>query len=457
MKRIMTRRSFLGSVSAVSAATVLAGCAPKVVEKVVKETVVVAGTPQIVEKKVEVTAVPVPTKVQNVVLSYHVVGGGVRDKLYQESVDRFNKANAPAITVKMEPLVGNDEQVQQKILTMIASGTVPDVVHMDTMFVNQVVPTGVLLPLDDLPGCADLVKAIWPGAMAPLILNGKTWAIPIRANSIQYYYDKDMAKEAGLDPQKPPKYLSDLTDWAGKMTKKNASGQVERYGYDYKFSNKNASWTLHAWYTLIWGYKGQVLDDKGRAAFNSEAGAKALQWWVDLAKAKYAPESSIDNGMEFKKVASTVTGEWEIFHLKEELKINLGVSPFPYPEGGVHAIPLGGRTLVMYKANKYPELGWKLIQHVMSKEEQMAVTKGMGGLTPRRDVLDDPWWDKNPEYKLTLQDMEFVRPKDATPYFLQLCDIMLRCFQRSILEGMAPAKSLDQAATEFNALVDGKK
>ncbi|NPV49008.1 MAG: ABC transporter substrate-binding protein [Armatimonadetes bacterium] len=453
MSHTVSRRALLRSTAMLAGASALAGCAPKVVEKVVKETVVVAGTPQVVER--EVTAVP--TKVGNVVLSYLVVGGGVRDKLYGESVDRFNKANGPGLTVKMEPLVGNDEQVQQKILTMIAAGTVPDVVHVDTMFINQLAPTGVLLPLDDMPGAKELFDAIWPGAMAPLIIDGKTWAVPIRANSVQYYYNKDMAKEAGLDPETPPVYLSDLTEWAAKMTKKDATGQVECFGYDYKFSNKNASWTLHAWYPLIWGYKGRVLDDNGRAAFNGDAGIKALQWWVDLKKAQYAPESSIDNGLEFKKVASTITGEWEIYHLKNEVGLNLGVARFPYPEGGEHAIPLGGRTLVIYKANPHPELAWKLIQHVMSKEEQMFVTKGMGGLTPRRDVLDDPWWDQNPEYKLTLLDMEFVRPKDATPYFMQLIDIMLRCFQRAILEGMPPAESLNQAAAEFNALVEGKK
>lgn len=200
-----------------------------------------------------------------------------------------------------------------------------------------------------------------------------------------------------------------------------------------------------------------MLDDKGMAAWNTEAGIKSLQWWVDLAKAGSTPQQSIASGMNLKKVASTVTGEWEIYTFKTELKMNLGVSAFPYARGGKHVIPLGGRALVMYKANPYPQEAWKLMLHVMSKEEQMRVTKGLGGLTPRRDVLDDPFWKDNPEYKFTLEDMEFVRPKDASVYFLQMCDIMLEAYQKSILEGVAPAQSLNDAATKFNALVTGKK
>ena len=175
----------------------------------------------------------------------------------------------------MESVPGDDVQVQQKILTSIASGFIPDIVHMDTMFVNQVAATGVLLPLEDFEGASELTDAIWPGNMEPLIIDGHTWAYPIRANSIQYFYDIDDASGAGLEADVPPVYLDDLTEWAAAMTKRNASGVVEQFGYDHKVS-QNASWSTHAFYPLIWGYNGQMLNEEGKAAFNSEAGIQAL-------------------------------------------------------------------------------------------------------------------------------------------------------------------------------------
>jgi len=52
MSRELSRRRFLVWAGSAMAATLVAACQPKVVEKIVKETVVVAGTPQVVEKEV---------------------------------------------------------------------------------------------------------------------------------------------------------------------------------------------------------------------------------------------------------------------------------------------------------------------------------------------------------------------------------------------------------------------
>lgn len=102
MKQIMCRRSFLRTAGAASGAVVLAACTPKAPQVVIQTKEVV--------KEVVVTATP--AKRDKIQLLYWVVAGGVRDKLYGDSVEAFNAKNGPALTVKMEPLVGNDEAVQ---------------------------------------------------------------------------------------------------------------------------------------------------------------------------------------------------------------------------------------------------------------------------------------------------------------------------------------------------------
>ena len=108
----------------------------------------------------------------------------------------------------------------------------------------------------------------------------------------------------------------------------------------------------------------------------------------------------------------------------------------------------------MYKVNPHPDQAWMLLQHVMSKEEQMYITQNLEGLTPRRDVLDDPWWDENPLYKLALEDMEFVKPKDVTPYFLEMVDVMLEAFEKSLLQKMPAEQALNEAADKFDGIVE---
>ena len=40
--------------------------------------------------------------------------------------------------------------------------------------------------------------------MKSVTLNGKTWGIPFQRSTIVMYYNKDMFREAGLDPEMPP-------------------------------------------------------------------------------------------------------------------------------------------------------------------------------------------------------------------------------------------------------------
>ncbi|MCJ7737406.1 MAG: extracellular solute-binding protein [Anaerolineae bacterium] len=433
-KHALSRREFLrmSAVAAVGAA--LASCA--------------RGT-EFASEQETVEEAPVPEAIE---LTYWVNAGDRRFGIYQETLDWFEEEN-PNLSVKMEALTGDGVAQQQKTLVAIASGSAPDIVHVDNPFVNQVVGLGVSLPLDELDGYQEIEEALWPGTIDTHIFDGHTWALPVRGNSYQYYYDKDLAAAAGLDPDSPPVYLSDLTEWAAAMTERDASGMVVKYGYD-RTGPTDARWACHAWYTMLWGYGGDLLTEDGHAAWNSDAGEKALQWWMDLVEAESSPAVSIDNSMALGHAASMCTGEWEIQTLKNELGINLGVSKFPYPEGGVHKISLGGRCMMMYKMNTHPGEGWMLMKHIMSKRAQMHVTKALEGLTPLVDVLDDPWWDENPEYKLTHQDMANSVATPHTPYYMEHIDILMKMYEKALGGVMGARQALDEAADEFNQIVD---
>ncbi len=55
---------------------------------------------------------------------------------------------------------------------------------------------------------------------------GKTWGIPFQRSTVVMYWNKELFKEAGLDPNKAPTTWAELKDAATKLTKKDASGKV---------------------------------------------------------------------------------------------------------------------------------------------------------------------------------------------------------------------------------------
>ncbi len=59
---------------------------------------------------------------------------------------------------------------------------------------------------------------------------GKTWGIPFQRSTIVLYWNKELFKEAGLDPNQPPANWKEMLEYAQKLTKRDASGKVTQWG-----------------------------------------------------------------------------------------------------------------------------------------------------------------------------------------------------------------------------------
>ena len=55
-------------------------------------------------------------------------------------------------------------------------------------------------------------------------IEGKTWGIPFQRSTIVAYYNKDMFRAAGLDPESPPTSWDELISMGKALTKDGAHG-----------------------------------------------------------------------------------------------------------------------------------------------------------------------------------------------------------------------------------------
>lgn len=60
--------------------------------------------------------------------------------------------------------------------------------------------------------------------------NDVCYLIPQDTNVIMLYYNPEIAKECGLDPENPPKTIEELDSWSDAMTVKAADGSYNRLG-----------------------------------------------------------------------------------------------------------------------------------------------------------------------------------------------------------------------------------
>ena len=389
---------------------------------------------------------------KKVSLEYWIAGDVNRTPVYQKSVDLF-VAKYPNISVTMNEEVGNNQQIQQKLLTMIAAGTSPNIIHTDTMYVEDMAKAGTILPMSDFKGSKELADTIFKGAMDPLIINGKIYGYPIRANSIQLLHNKRMFREAGLDPEKPARLLSQILEQAPKLTKRDKAGNVEVFGYETGMT-KDPHWTIHVFTPILWSYGGSYVGADGKAGFGGEPGLKTMAFWNKLmAQDKVSPTERVQKGFATEKLAMEITGEWSIKPYRDFPNLDYGFNTLPVAAEGVKPlIPLGGRATVIPKGAKDLNEAWLLIQWVMNKDEQMRYTKAEVGLTPRRDLADDPWFNTNPKYKQALQDMMYVKAK-ACPEILQMDTILADAIQKTVLTGEPAEKTLKEAVDKYNQIL----
>ena len=90
-----------------------------------------------------------------------------------------------------------------------------------------------IVPFDDLiktPDDQAWLESFYPAFMENSQTGGKTWGIPFQRSTIVLYYNKEMFKEAGLDPNRPPANWKEQVEYAQKLTKRDASGKVTQWG-----------------------------------------------------------------------------------------------------------------------------------------------------------------------------------------------------------------------------------
>ena len=253
-------------------------------------------------------------------------------KLIDDFAADFGKEN-PGI--KVTPIyAGSYQDTIVKALTAHKAGTPPVTSVLLSTDMFTLIDEDAIVPFDDFAKTAD-DKAWLGGFYKAFMLNsqtgGKTWGIPFQRSTVVLYWNKELFKDAGLDPNKPPATWAEMADYAKKLTVKDASGNVTQWGVQIP-SSGFPYWLFQALTTQ----NGVVLaNDTGNAVkFDDPTVIEALQYWVDLAKAGVHPPGIVEWGTtpkDFfeKKAAMMWTTTGNLTNVRNNAKFEFGVAMLP--------------------------------------------------------------------------------------------------------------------------------
>ncbi len=361
----------------------------------------------------------------------------------------------------------NDTTGNAKFFTAVASGSPPDVVWVDGPQVAEWAARGVLEPLDDLIGAAGIKpEDFWTPSWNQSVYNGKVWALTRSSDAnFGFFWNKDIFKEAGLDPEKPPQTVQEMDQMNEKIAKVTG-GHIERLGYIpwivYGSSNSMFTWG--------WVFDGNFYDpDAKKITANDPKVVKALQWMADFAK-KYDPRqiSGFIPGMTgpggetgpftTRKVALSPQGPWEIPSLKKYAPdLNYGITFMPQgPDAPPHSSWVGGWTIGIPKGAKQKQAAFEFVKWLTATDEGTDLGFTAQGQFPGykkspafAKIQQDP--QLKPFYEI-LVDTKHQRPVMPAQAFY--ASELQRAVDAAIYGEKTPQQALDEATANTQKELD---
>lgn len=302
-------------------------------------------------------------------------------------VKAFEKKN-PDIKIKAVYTANQGEGKNEKLLTAVSGGNPPDVAYFDRFEIGSWAAQGSLEDLTDIAEGSGVKKeTYYPFAWDEASYEGKLYGMPTTTDSRLVYFNIDQFKEAGLDPENPPKTIAELEAASKKLTIKDGK-KFKRIGF--------IPWFGQGWfYGWGWAFGGDFYNPETKTATaNDPKNIEALQWMADFAK-KYNVEdiagftdSQGEGAMDpflTGQLSMKVSGPWEVSAIKKfKPDLKYGVFPMPTPTGENHTTWSGGWSTVMPKGAKNKEAAWKFMEFFSGAEGQ----KIFSGIARDFSVID---------------------------------------------------------------------
>jgi multiple sugar transport system substrate-binding protein len=265
-----------------------------------------------------------------------------------------------------------------KSLLAAQQGNAPDVLIIDNPVISTLAEAGVLTTTAD--NKLD-TSAIEPNLIGAGTLGGKTYGIPIGANTLALYYNKKVLQGANVD-------IATVKDWASlnaALAKVKAAGKK---GITFSaIGTEEGSFQFLPWF---WGSGANL------RKLDSPEAVSALALWTDWLKQGYAPNSVINNTQttswqEFAtgEYAFAENGTWQLANAKKA-GFEYGIIPVPATRGGNAAAPTGGEFVsvpVQKDAARYAT-SRKLVECLTNTENSKTTVTTLSYIAPTKAVQD---------------------------------------------------------------------
>lgn len=346
---------------------------------------------------------------------------------------------------KVTPEVVGWAQCQDKATTLAVAGTPVGMAYVGSRALKEFAENELIVPV---PMTEDEKKGYYPNIVDTVTFEGTQWGVPIAFSTKALYWNKDLFKQAGLDPEVPPKTWAEEIAFAKQIKEKTG---IAGYGLPAKtFDN-----TMHQFMHWVYTNNGKVIDGDNIVIDSPEVLA-ALQAYKDITPFSVEGATAYEQN-EIRaifldgKVGMIQSGSGAAARLKET-KVNWGVAPLPLgPSAKGDGTLLITDSLVVFKDTGVEEKAIEFAKFITSPGPQGEYElQGGAGLTPLRPSPKvDEFVKADPSWKPFIDGIAYGGPEPLFKDFKGFQNTMIEMVQSVVTGKAEPADALKKSAADL--------
>ncbi|TBW36988.1 ABC transporter substrate-binding protein [Siculibacillus lacustris] len=402
-------------------------------------------------------AVAAPAAAETEIVVHYPMPGFFKDVMEKISTE-YVKTH-PDVKITFATPSATYEEGLQLMLRQAGSAEMPDVSFIGLNRLRVLAERGVGVDLKPFVEKDDMgSQGFSPRLLKLAEFGGKQMGLAFATSNPIFYYNADLVKKAGGDPENPPKTWDEVL----KLSAKIAALGDGTIGMSYRWQGDD--WMFSA---LLFGHGGTFLSaDEKKVAFGGPEGLASLELIDRMVKEGKMPALTADAQLQAFYAGKVGMMFWTTGGLRGTIngvggKFDLRTTKMPVIDAAKGRLPTGGNAAVMFTTDAKKQAAvYDFIKFAAGPFGSSVVVPGTGyvpnnELAPKDDRYLGKFYQENPLFRAGLSQMDIMIPWYSFPgnNGVKVTNTIVDNLARLVEQKVTPEQARDDMVAEVTKLL----
>jgi multiple sugar transport system substrate-binding protein len=326
-------------------------------------------------------------------------------------VEAYNASHKNQVKLTVIPT----DNYQARVAAAAGGKNLPDVFASDVIYAPNYTSKGLYLDITDRIDKLPFKDSLAPAHIKLGTFDDREYTVPHTLDLSVLFYNKDLYKKAGLDPDKPPTTLKEMAEQARTIREKLGGNDYGTF-----FGGNCPGCFVFTFWPSVWAADGQIMNEDGtESTIDDPSMAETFKIYGDLVR----------DDVTYPGVKTEQGPTWTGFFGKGHIgvmpmpsttlglmpkSVDVGVAPIPGPDGGESTF-VGGDVIGISSTSKNADAAWNFLSWTLSDKAQIEILAKNKDVLARTDLATNKYSSSDPRVVLINE----MVGKGETPYSLK--------------------------------------